>query len=83
MNIMERRKRIIFYQGEGIYEDNGTKIPAKPGDVFFCKDGDGHGIRNDGEADCCICSINSEKIRELLPGRYNSDKTRRACFIAV
>lgn len=31
--------------GTGEYDDNGVKIPAKPGDTFFCKDGDGHGIR--------------------------------------
>ena len=43
--------------GEGIYEDNGTKIPAKPGDVFFCKDGDGHGIRNDGEEDVVFAAL--------------------------
>ena len=30
--------------GEGEYDDNGVKMPAKPGDVFFCKDGSGHGI---------------------------------------
>ncbi len=30
--------------GEGVYDDNGVKSPAKPGDVFFCEDGGGHGI---------------------------------------
>ncbi len=30
--------------GEGVYDDNGVKSPAKAGDVFFCKDGGGHGI---------------------------------------
>lgn len=34
--------------GEGIYEDNGEKTPAKPGDVFFCKDGGSHGIECTG-----------------------------------
>ena len=29
--------------GNGVYVDNGEEIPAKEGDVFFCKDGDGHG----------------------------------------
>ena len=42
--------------GDGIYEDNGTKIPAKP-DVFFCKDGDGHGIRNDGEEEVVCAAL--------------------------
>lgn len=43
--------------GEGIYEDNGTKIPAKPGRCIFCKDGDGHGIRNDGEEDVVFAAL--------------------------
>lgn len=30
--------------GEGEYDDNGVKSAAKAGDVFFCKDGGGHGI---------------------------------------
>ncbi|MCI8284576.1 MAG: cupin domain-containing protein [Firmicutes bacterium] len=30
--------------GEGVYDDNGVKIPAKAGDVFFCGDGSGHSI---------------------------------------
>ena len=27
--------------GNGVYVDNGEEVPAKEGDVFFCKDGDG------------------------------------------
>lgn len=30
--------------GEGIYDDDGRKIPAKVGDTFFCADGHSHGI---------------------------------------
>jgi quercetin dioxygenase-like cupin family protein len=30
--------------GTGTYDDNGTKVPAAVGNVFFCKDGDNHGI---------------------------------------
>ena len=30
--------------GEGLYDDDGKKIPAKPGDTFFCADGHSHGI---------------------------------------
>ena len=30
--------------GAGEYDDNGKKVPASPGDTFFCKDGGGHGI---------------------------------------
>ncbi|MCD8115831.1 MAG: cupin domain-containing protein [Oscillospiraceae bacterium] len=32
--------------GRGEYNDNGAKRPAAPGDVFFCRDGDSHGIVN-------------------------------------
>ncbi len=35
--------------GEGIYNDNGTEKRAAAGDVFFCEDGNGHGIRCVGE----------------------------------
>ncbi len=31
--------------GKGIYEDNGKEIPAEAGDVFFCEDGSGHGMK--------------------------------------
>ena len=36
----------VYYilSGEGIYDDDGKKIPAKPGDTFFCADGHSHGI---------------------------------------
>lgn len=34
--------------GQGIYDDNGTKVPASAGDVFFCEDGCGHAIENTG-----------------------------------
>lgn len=31
--------------GKGVYEDNGTEVPAEAGDVFFCADGSGHGMK--------------------------------------
>ncbi len=30
--------------GEGIYEEDGKKYPAKAGDHFYCNDGSSHGI---------------------------------------
>ena len=33
-------------EGKGMYDDDGRAIPAEPGDVFFCKDGSGHGMKN-------------------------------------
>ena len=34
--------------GEGLYSDNGTPTPVKPGDVLYCADGTGHGLENTG-----------------------------------
>lgn len=31
--------------GKGVYEDNGKEFPAEAGDVFFCEDGSGHGMK--------------------------------------
>ena len=43
--------------GTGMYEDNGKAIPAEAGDVFFCKDGDGHGIKNTGTEDLTFVAL--------------------------
>ena len=43
--------------GNGVYVDNGEEIPAKEGDVFFCKDGDGHGLKNTGERDLVFVAL--------------------------
>lgn len=37
--------------GKGTYNDNGTELPAETGDVFLCRDGDGHGLKNTGNDD--------------------------------
>ena len=43
----------IYYivKGEGQYNDNGTIVPAKVGDVFRCADGEFHAIQNTGDED--------------------------------
>lgn len=43
--------------GEGIYVDNGEEVPAKAKDVFFCKDGDGHGLKNTGTEDLVFIAL--------------------------
>ena len=43
--------------GNGVYVDNGEEIPAKEGDVFFCEDGDGHGLKNTGERDLVFVAL--------------------------
>lgn len=43
--------------GNGAYNDNGNEIPAEAGDVFFCKDGDGHGLVNTGKYDLSFVAL--------------------------
>ncbi len=37
--------------GEGVYNDNGTEVAVKAGDVLICKEGEGHGLANTGTED--------------------------------
>lgn len=39
----------FILSGTGEYDDNGTKIPVKAGDVTFTPSGCGHGIANTGD----------------------------------
>ncbi len=43
--------------GEGMYEDDGKAMPAEPGDVFVCKDGHSHGIKNTGEENLVFIAL--------------------------
>lgn len=43
--------------GNGMYEDDGKAIPANPGDVFFCENGFGHGIKNNGREDLVFIAL--------------------------
>lgn len=43
--------------GRGMYDDNGTAIPVEAGDVTFCEDGNGHGIKNTGEEDLVFVAL--------------------------
>ncbi|MCD7982439.1 MAG: cupin domain-containing protein [Clostridiales bacterium] len=40
----EETETYYILSGTGVYEEDGAETPANPGDVFFCKDGSGHGI---------------------------------------
>lgn len=49
----------IYYilEGEGEYNDNGTPVPAHPGDVFKCNDGEYHSIKNVGDSDVVFIAL--------------------------
>ena len=37
--------------GTGMYDDDGKAVPIEAGDVTFCEDGKGHGVKNTGSED--------------------------------
>ena len=43
--------------GNGIYNDNGTDVEVEAGDVTFCEDGCGHGLRNCGDDDLSFVAL--------------------------
>ncbi len=43
--------------GRGVYNDNGTEVPAEAGDVFFCKSSAGHGLVNTGDYDLSFVAL--------------------------
>lgn len=43
--------------GKGVYDDNGTAVEVEAGDVTFCKDGDGHGMKNMGTEDLVFAAL--------------------------
>lgn len=44
-------------KGVGIYNDNGKEYPVEVGDVTFCADGNGHGIKNAGKEDLVFVAL--------------------------
>jgi len=49
----------IFYiaNGEAIYNDNGTEVVVKQGDVCVCNPGESHGIRTEDSSCDIIANI--------------------------
>ena len=43
--------------GSGMYDDNGKAVPIEAWDVTFCKDGDGHGVKNTGTEDLVFVAL--------------------------
>ena len=51
--------------GEGIYQDNDKKYIIKAGDHTFCKEGNGHGLENDGNDPLIMMALiiyNKQKV---------------------
>ena len=40
-----------------MYDDYGKAYPAEPGDLFLCKDGDGHGLKNTGTEELTFMAL--------------------------
>jgi quercetin dioxygenase-like cupin family protein len=47
----------FILQGEGQYEEDGVIYEAKVGDVFYCADGSGHGLKNTGDVDVVFAAL--------------------------
>ena len=43
--------------GKGMYEDDGRAMPIEAGDVTFCEDGKGHGLKNTGDEDLVFVAL--------------------------
>ena len=48
---------IGYHEHHGIYNDNGKEYPVEVGDVTFCADGNGHGIKNAGKEDLVFVAL--------------------------
>lgn len=44
-------------KGAGVYRDNDVEYPVEAGDVTFCADGNGHGLKNTGEEDLVFTAL--------------------------
>ena len=40
-----------------MYDDNGKAVPIEAGDVVYCKNGDGHGVKNTGGEDLVFVAL--------------------------
>ena len=43
--------------GTGVYNDNGRAYPVKAGDITYCPDGSGHGIRCSGQENLVFIAL--------------------------
>lgn len=43
--------------GNGMYDDDGAAVEVEAGDVTFCEDGKGHGMKNCGKEDLVFVAL--------------------------
>lgn len=43
--------------GKGMYDDDGKAVEIEAGDVTFCEDGKGHGLKNTGSEDLVFVAL--------------------------
>lgn len=43
--------------GKGMYEEDGVSIDVEAGDVTYCADGHGHGIKNTGDEELAMVAL--------------------------
>lgn len=47
----------FILSGQGVYNDNGTKVDVVPGMVTFTPSGESHGIKNTGNEDLVFIAL--------------------------
>lgn len=47
----------LILEGQGMYNDNGVEVAVGPGDVTLCRDGEGHGLVNNGAEDLKMVAL--------------------------
>lgn len=44
-------------EGKGMYEEDGAAVPVEAGDVTYCDDGHGHGLKNTGDEEMVMIAL--------------------------
>ena len=47
----------LVLEGEATVNDNGEEVVLHPGDMNLCKDGCGHGTKNNGDTDLVMLAL--------------------------
>ena len=44
-------------EGTGMYEEDGEAVAVEAGDVTYCEDGHGHGLKNNGKEELVMVAV--------------------------